>query len=70
MASEEDKDAAAAIKKLVSLSPNSDSQLEMLQRAGHAATMLSKQADLEPDIVVWFRRSLSVAGYGLPPAIH
>jgi dienelactone hydrolase len=69
VASDEDTDAAAAIKKLVALSTNSGSQLEMLSNAGHAAYMFAKQPDLEPDIVVWFRSNLSVAGYGLPPAI-
>ena len=69
VASGEDRDAAAAIKKLVALSTNSESQLEMLSHAGHAASMFAKQPDLEPDIVVWFRSNLSVAGYGLPPAI-
>ena len=69
VASDEDQDAAAAIKKLVALSTNSGSQLEMLSQAGHAAAMFAKQPDLEPDIVVWFRSNLSVAGYGLPPAI-
>ena len=69
VASDEDRDAAAAMKKLVALSPNSESQLEMLSHAGHAASMFAKQPDLEPEIVVWFRSNLSVAGYGLPPAI-
>jgi len=69
VASEEDRDAATAMKKLVALSTNSESQLEMLNHAGHAASMFAKQPDLEPDIVVWFRSNLSVAGYGLPPAI-
>ena len=68
-ASNEDRDAAAAIQKLVALSPDSYSQLEMLSNAGHAAAMFAKQPDLEADIVVWFRSNLSVAGYGLPPAI-
>lgn len=69
VASDEDKDAAAAMKKLVALSPDSYSQLEMLSNAGHAASMFAKQLDLEADIVLWFRSNLSVAGYGLPPAI-
>lgn len=69
IASDEDRDAAAAMKKLVAISTNSDSQLQMLSNAGHAASMFAKQPDLEPDIVVWFRSNLSVAGYGLPPAI-
>jgi len=69
VASDEDRGAAAAMKKLVALSTNSDSQLEMLSNAGHAASMFAKQPDLEPDIVIWFRSNLSVAGYGLPPAI-
>lgn len=69
VASDEDRDAAAVMKKLVALSTNSDSQLEMLSHRGHAASMFAKQPDLEPEIVVWFRSNLSVAGYGLPPAI-
>jgi dienelactone hydrolase len=69
VASEEDRDAAAAMKKLVASSTSSESHLEMLNHAGHAASMFAKQPDLEPDIVVWFRSNLSVAGYGLPPAI-
>ncbi len=68
-ASEEDTDSAAAIKKLVGLSPNRDSQLEMFKDAGHAASMFAKQPDLEADIVIWFRSNLPVGGYGLPPAI-
>jgi alpha/beta superfamily hydrolase len=68
-ASEEDTDAAAATKKLVELSPNRDSQLEMFKGVGHAASMFAKQPDLEADIVIWFRSNLPVGGYGLPPAI-
>ena len=69
VASQEDRDAAAAMKKLLTLSTNNESRLEMLNHAGHAAAMFAKEPDLEPDIVVWFRSNLSVAGYGLPPAI-
>jgi dienelactone hydrolase len=68
-ASEEDADAAAAIRKIVSLSTHSDSRVEMFKGAGHAASMFAKQPDLEADIVIWFRSNLPVAGYGLPPAI-
>ena len=69
-ASEEDTDAAAAIKKIVGLSPHRDSRVEMFKDAGHAASMFAKQLDLEADIVIWFRANLPVAGYGLPPAIR
>jgi len=69
VASDEDSNAAIAMKNLVALSANTASQLEMLTNAGHAASMFAKQPDLEPDIVVWFRSNLSVSGYGLPPAI-
>jgi len=62
-ASEEDTNAAASIKKIVSLSTNRDSQLTMLKDAGHAASMFAKQPDLEADIVIWFRSNLPVAGY-------
>ena len=68
-ASEEDTDAAAAIKKIVGLSTNNDSQVEMFKGAGHAASMFEKQPELEADIVIWFRSNLPVGGYGLPPAI-
>jgi len=68
-ASEEDTDAAAAIKKIVGLSAHRDSRVEMFKDAGHAASMFAKQLDLEADIVIWFRANLPVAGYGLPPAI-
>lgn len=68
-ASEEDVDAAAAIRKLVGLSTHSDSKVEMFKGAGHAASMFARQPDLEADIVIWFRSNLPVAGYGLPPAI-
>jgi len=70
VASDEDRDAAEAIKKLVGLSPNSYSQLEMLSQAGRGAAMFAKQPELQADIVVWFRVNLSVGGYGLPPAIR
>ena len=69
-ASEEDTDAAAAIKKIVGLSAHRDSRVEMFKDAGHAASMFAKQLDLEADIVIWFRANLPVAGYGLPPAIR
>ena len=69
VASEEDSDAAAATKKLVGLSTNRDSQIEMLTNAGHAESIFAKQPDLEPDIVIWFISNLPLGGYGLPPAI-
>lgn len=69
-ASEEDTDAAAAIRKIVSLSAHPDSRVEIFKDAGHAASMFAKQQDLEADIVIWFRANLPVAGYGLPPAIR
>jgi dienelactone hydrolase len=69
-ASEEDTDAAASIGKIVSLSTNSYSRVEIFKGAGHAASMFAKQPDLEADIVIWFRSNLPVAGYGLPPAIR
>jgi dienelactone hydrolase len=69
-ASEEDANAAAAIRKIVGLSTNRDSRVEMFKDAGHAASMFAKQPDLEADIVIWFRANLPVAGYGLPPAIR
>jgi dienelactone hydrolase len=68
VASEEDSEAAAT-KRLVGLSTNSDSHLEMFTNAGHGASILAKQPDLEPDIVIWFIDNLPLAGYGLPPAI-
>ena len=69
-ASEEDADAAGAIKRIVGLSTHRDSRVEMFTDAGHAASMFAKQPDLEADIVIWFRANLPVAGYGLPPAIR
>jgi dienelactone hydrolase len=68
-ASEEDTNAAASIRKIVGLSKNRDSRVDMFKDAGHAASMFAKQLDLEADIVIWFRANLPVAGYGLPPAI-
>jgi hypothetical protein len=68
-ASEEDTNAAAAVKKIVGLSTNRDSRVEMFKDAGHAASMFAKQPDLEADIVIWFRSNLPTGGYGLPPAI-
>ena len=69
VASEEDTDAAAGIKKIVGLSTNRDSRVEMLKDAGHAASMFSRQPELQADIVIWFRSNLPPGGYGLPPAI-
>ncbi len=68
-ASEEDKAAAESIKKIVGLSTNRSSQLQMFKDAGHAAFMFEKQPDLQADIVIWFRSNLAVGGYGLPPTI-
>jgi dienelactone hydrolase len=67
-ASEEDTNAAAAIKKIVGFSANKDSQLNMFKDSGHAASMFAKQPDLEADIVIWFRKNLPVAGYGTAPS--
>jgi pimeloyl-ACP methyl ester carboxylesterase len=69
IASEEDTDAAASIRKIVGLSANRESRIEMLKDAGHAASMFSKQPELQADIVIWFRSNLPPGGYGLPPAI-
>jgi dienelactone hydrolase len=69
VASEEDTNAAAAIKKIVGLSTNRESRVEMLKDAGHAASMFSTQPELQADIVIWFRSNLPPGGYGLPPAI-
>jgi dienelactone hydrolase len=68
-ASEEDKAPAESIKKIVGLSTNRSSQLQMFKDAGHAAFMFEKQPDLQADIVIWFRSNLAVGGYGLPPTI-
>lgn len=70
VASQDDANAAAAIERLVGLSTNPYSRVEMFKDAGHAASMFAKQLDLEADIVIWFRANLPVAGYGLPPAIR
>jgi dienelactone hydrolase len=67
-ASEEDINAAASISKIVGMSANKDSQLTMFKGAGHAASMFSKEPDLEADIVIWFRRNLPVAGYATLPS--
>ena len=69
IASEEDTDAAAAIKKLVGLSANRESRVDIVKDAGHAASMFSRQPELQADIVIWFRSNLPPGGYGLPPAI-
>src|SRR5580692_6007657 len=68
VASEEDREAAAATKKLVALSTNSDSHLEMFTNGGHAAPIFPKQPDLKRDFVSWFISTPRLAGYGLPPA--
>ena len=68
-ASEEDTSAAASIKKLVGLSTNRDSALNMFNGAGHAATMFEKQPDLQADIVIWFRSNLPVSGYAVLPSL-
>ena len=70
IASEEDTDAAVSIRKLIGLSANRESRVEMLRDAGHAASMFSKQPELQADIVIWFRSNLPPGGYGLPPAIR
>lgn len=70
IASEEDTDAAASIKKIVGLSSHQSSRVDMLKGAGHAASMFQKQPEQQADVVIWFRANLPVAGYGLPPAIR
>jgi hypothetical protein len=59
VASDEDSGAAAATKKPVALSTDSDIQLEMFTDAGHAASIFAKQPDLEPDIVKLSRAVLT-----------
>jgi len=68
-ASEEDTNAAASIKKIVGLSTNKDTQLTMLNGAGHAASMFEKEPDLQADIVIWFRTNVPVAGYAVLPSL-
>jgi dienelactone hydrolase len=69
IASEEDTYDAAAIRKIVGLSANRESRADIVKDAGHAASMFSKQPELQADIVIWFRSNLPPGGYGLPPAI-
>lgn len=69
-ASEEDSGAATSIKKIVGLSSNPDSTVEMFKDAGHAAFMFAKQPDLEADIVIWFRQNLPVSGYNIKPILN
>ena len=57
-ASEEDTNAAATIKKISSISTNSDSKLTMYNGAGHAASMFAKEKGLEPAIADWFKAKL------------
>ena len=68
IASEEDAAAAAGIKKALAASTNSDSQLEIVKGAGHGAAMLTRQQDLEADIVIFLRKNVPVGGYGRTPA--
>ena len=68
IASEEDAPAAAAIKKAVEASPNTDSQAEIVKGAGHGTAMLEKQPDLEADIVIFLRSNVPIGGYGLKPS--
>jgi dienelactone hydrolase len=70
IASEEDVSAAAATKKVVGLSTNRESRMELVKDAGHAASMFAKQPELQADVVIWFRSNLPPGGYGLPPAIR
>jgi len=69
VASEEDKQAAAAVKKAIDSSMNTYSKLQMLKNAGHAAAIFQKEPELEADLVIWFRTNLAIGGYGLPPTI-
>jgi dienelactone hydrolase len=69
VASEEDQQAAAAVKKAVDMSPDTYSRLEMFKGAGHGASIFAKEPDLGADIVIWLRTNLPIGGYGLPPTI-
>lgn len=68
IASEEDAQAAAGVKKAVEASPNRDSQVEIVKAAGHGTAMLEKQPDLEADIVIFLRSNVPIGGYGLKPS--
>jgi pimeloyl-ACP methyl ester carboxylesterase len=63
IASEENADHAAAVKRIVSASTNPDSKLTLVKGAGPASTMLAKAPDLETEIVIWLRSSFPVASY-------
>jgi pimeloyl-ACP methyl ester carboxylesterase len=69
IASEEDREGAAAVKKVADSSMNAYTRMEMFKNAGHAASIFEKEPDLEADIVIWFRMNLAIGGYGLPPTI-
>jgi dienelactone hydrolase len=69
IASEEDREGAAAVKRVVDSSMNAYTRLEMFKNAGQAASIFQKEPDLEADIVIWFRSNLAIGGYGLPPTI-
>jgi dienelactone hydrolase len=49
IASEEDAQTAAAVKKTVGASTNADSQLQIVKGAGQGSEMFAKQQDLEAD---------------------
>ena len=69
IASEEDAQAAASIRKVIAASTNNDSQLDMTKGAGHGAAMFAKQVDLEADVVIFLRSNVPIGGYGLRPTL-
>ena len=58
-ASEEDTNAAKAIKDAVAASTNPRSTIRMFDGAGHGVPMFEKEKDLQPAIVEWLKAQLS-----------
>jgi dienelactone hydrolase len=56
--SEEDQRSTAWTKEIVAASKNPASKLALYQNAGHGTQMLTKEKELEPMIVEWFKTKL------------
>jgi dienelactone hydrolase len=68
IASEDDVQVTAAVRKLVEASPNKESQLDTFKNVGHAGAIFTREPSVSADIVIFFRSNLPIGGYGSKPA--
>lgn len=68
IASDDDIQGAAGIRKLVEASANKESQLATFKNVGRAGAIFAREPGVSADVVIFFRSHVSIGGYGSKPA--